>query len=601
MFALLVAVIVATPVSTGWLELYLYDLKHLAAAEFRSANPSLAVVGIDMKTLAAGEKRWPWPRQDIAETLLRLSRLNPRGIIVDILFQNSDSESGDAQLEQAIQQIGNLILIAILEEKTSSQGMSLARFTSLSRFSRKALAEGFVWGVIDRDGLLRSFKVSDDRLGAQSAALLASQCFFEADPVHVAKLPTEVPIVFARKNGGIPVISLRDIIEHEEQFKEFCRDKILILGVNAQAVHDYHNTPIGIISGAEILAASLDTLISDRIGRIVFNDWRYRLAMTIAGIILGWFVIMSSLPLIITPLIFVIAVTGLLIISEVMLLHFPVAAMIIGWLISSLICYMARYFDNLFSLRAMQHEASNARLVQEQLLPGNELVFNGYRVFGVSRSANELGGDYFDYFVVKDRYLLVIIGDVTGHGIPSALAMAIGKATVLLGLENGFKPEKLVESINSVLFNALRRKLMMTAAMLWIDTETHEFEYRNCGHPYPYIFKENGSIEHLASSGLFLGTKAVYRSAPPRLGSLESGERILFYTDGLIESIPATKEQDAFILFRDYLSLRPKLPVVEACSDIIDHHPHFLSGKEQPDDFTVLLVERSGLSRSVAE
>lgn len=595
-FAIMVAIIVSMPASTGWLEFYLYDLKHLLAARFRAADPSLVIVGIDMKTLASREKRWPWPRQDVAETLRCLSRLEPRGVIIDILFQNSDSERADAKLEQAIEDLGNVILISLLEEKTSPQGLSLVRFTSLPRFSEKALAEGFAQGLIDPDARLRRFKITDERLGAQSAALTAFHSYYKADTAHNAKLPVEAPIVFAKKDGGIPVISLRDIIEHEEQFKEFCRDKILVLGVNAPAVHDFHNTPIGVVSGAEILAASLDTLISNRIGRIVFNDWRYRFAMIIAGIMLGWLAIMSSIPLIFTPIIFVVTLTGLMVISEILLLHFPLAVMMVGWLASSLICYTATYFDNLFSLRAMQNEADNARLVQEQLLPGNELVFKDYRVFGVSRPANELGGDYFDYFVVKDRYLLAIIGDVTGHGMPSALAMAIAKAAVLLGLENDLKPEKLVESINAVLFNALRRKLMMTAAILWIDTETHEFEYRNCGHPYPYIFKENNSVEHLASGGLFLGTKATYRSTPPHLGNLKPGERILFYTDGLIESIPATREQDGFNLFRDYLLLRPKLPVIEACSDILEHHPHFLSGKDQPDDFTVLMVERSALN-----
>jgi len=589
----LVALVIALPASTGWLDFYLYDLKRAVAANFRIADGSLLVVGIDMKTLADNDTRWPWPRQLVAETLQRLGRLNPRGIIVDILFQNVDTEAGDVQLEQTIEKLGNLILISLIEEKTSQQSLSLARFTSLPRFSSKALAEGFVWGVINDDGRLRSFKINDERLNAQSAVLLALKHFYMPDPTFVANLLSEVPLVFARKNGGIPVISLRDIIADEKSFKEICRDKVIVLGVTAQAVHDYHNTSLGIVSGAEILAASLDTLISGRIGNILFANAYWRASMAAAGFLISWLTIMSGLTIFLCPLIFALILATLMMITELLLVHLPLAPLLAGWLITTLLLSAAKYFDNLFSLQAIQHDANNARLVQEQLLPAEELLFRNYRVFGLSKSANELGGDYFDYFVVKDRYIMVIIGDATGHGIPAALAMAIGKATVMLGLAQNFTPDQFIESINSVLFNALRRKLMMTAALLWLDTETNEFEYRNCGHPYPYFFVENGNIEQIAASGLFLGTKATYRAVKPFKGSFSIGERLLFYTDGLIESLPANRDQDAFTLFRDYLQTRPRLSPVDACHDILSHHPCFTTNQPQPDDFTVLMIERT--------
>lgn len=451
MLAFLLIFLVAVPSSTSWPEFYLYDHTHSLAAEFRTGSPELVVVGIDMKTLAASEKRWPWPRQDVADTLRLLARLQPRGIIVDILFQSSDSETGDTQLEQAIVEIGNLLLISLLEEKKTPQGVSLARFTSLGKFSDKALGEGFVWGLIDHDGRLRSFKISDERLNAQSMALLAFKRFFKAETDFVEKMPVEAPVVFAQKNGGIPVIALRDIADNENQFMQFCRDKILLLGVTAPAVHDYHNTAIGIVSGVEILASSLDTLISKRIGRILFDEYFCRSAMAAVGFVLGWIGVMSGVSLLITLPLFALFVILFLVFSQLSLLYLPVAVMIITWLASSMIFYTARYLDNLFNLRTMQHDTANARLVQEQLLPREELFFKGYRVFGISRSADDLSGDYFDYFVVKDRYLLLVIGDVTGHGMASALAMAIGKAAVLLGLKNCSSCAQLAESINSVL------------------------------------------------------------------------------------------------------------------------------------------------------
>ena len=590
-FFLLLAGLSFFPSTTARLDYYFYDLKHTAASSFRAPDNSLVVVGIDMKSLAGSSKRWPWPREDVAATLQLLGKLKPKGIVVDILFQSNDTEAGDAALASAIKELGNIVLISILEEKQSAQGLSLTRYTSLERFGKSALAEGFVWGVLNDDGRLRSFRIQDERLNAKSAAFQAIK-HFSPSTAGLQNLPEIAPVVFARKNGGIPVISVQDVIDNKAELKDFCRDKILILGVNAQVAHDYHSTSLGIISGSEILAASIDTILSDRIGKFYFLSWPARAGSVALGFLISWSTLMANFALIPALLCFA-AISGfLLLVTELLLLHFPVAPLVVGWAVTSFTLVTARYFDNLFSLQAMRYESATASLVQEQLLPAKELRFSEYKVFGVSMSASALGGDYFDYFVVRERYLLVIIGDATGHGVPAALAMAIGKATVLMGLEKDLSPAELIEAMNKILFKALSRKLMMTAALIWIDTETHEFEYRNCGHPYPYRFTVDGSIDQISASGLFLGTKATYSPAQPFKGVIQPGEKILCYSDGLIESMPVKNDEDAYVAFNNYLQSRPRLSAKEACSDILKNHPFFKLKQPQPDDFTVLMIER---------
>lgn len=543
-----------------------------------------------MKTLAGSGKRWPWPREDVAAIIQKLSRLKPRGIIIDILFQNSDTKIGDELLESAIKESGNIILISILEERRGVRGSSLNRFTSLPEFGKASLAEGFVWGITDSDGVIRSFKISDDRLNAHSAALAAVKHF--APTIELQNLPDCSPLIFARKNGGIPIISVQDIIEKESRFADFLRDKILILGVNARAAHDFHNTSFGNIAGVEILATSADTILSGRASRFLFSVKALRGLMVTAGFLASWSMLLANFSLTAVIAIFTVILAAVMIFAELLLWHIPIAPLVISWTITSLTLITAKYFDNLFSLQEMRLEAATASMVQEQLLPAEEIKLEEYTAYGISKSASALGGDYFDYFVVKDRYLLVIIGDATGHGIPAALAMAIGKATVLMSLEKSLSPDEMVEAINTILFKALRRKLMMTAALLWLDTKTHDFEYRNCGHPYPFKLSADGSIRQISASGLFLGTKSTYRAANPFKGILQPGERLLFYSDGLIESMPVTNDQDGYNAFNDFLLARPKLPIKEACRDIIENHPFFRLKQPQPDDFTALMVER---------
>ncbi len=577
--------------SSRWLEDNLYDLRHAVSSRFRLPHPSLLVIGIDMRTLSESGKRWPWPREMVAEALQTIGSLEPRGIVVDILFQNPDSETGDSRLSEAIKTLKNVILISVLEERKGATGLSLARFSSIARISEGAQAEGFVWGLTSRDGKLRSFKIRDERLDLKSCALQVFEHFYPE--LNKNSLPKDrAMVVFARKNGGIPTVSLKDILDHPESFRSLIKDKVVVLGVTAQVAHDYHNTPLGVVAGAEILACSFDTLINNRLGKLLATFPLFRLLSAIAGGVTAWISLIGAGSTLITVLLFLAISALLMTFSELTLMHLPIAPFVIFWLVTASFIYVAIYFDNLFKLSNMRHEAESARLVQEQLLPADPLSCGDMCVYGLSRSANELGGDYFDYFLVKDRYLFIFIGDATGHGIPAALAMAVGKASVLNALNFELSPEKAVSLVSKTLFQAMRRKLMMTAAVLWIDSQTGEFDYINCGHPYPYKISPGGSIDQIAASGMFLGTSAKYRHGTPLKGILKENERILFYTDGLIESMPGAERKDGFELFAEYLKGRPELSLQQACADILDNHPFFKTGQEQPDDFTVLMLER---------
>lgn len=241
----------------------------------------------------------------------------------------------------------------------------------------------------------------------------------------------------------------------------------------------------------------------------------------------------------------------------------------------------------------MAREVSLAQQVQKNFLPKDSLEFNGYRVFGTSRPATQLGGDYFDYFVVEDRYLVVLIADVMGHGVPAALGMAIVKTSVLQRDVDGFSIEKLVNTINTTLLNSQEKKLMVTAQFAVIDTVENRVKIYHRGHVFPFRKTVDG--------GWFLQECII---APP-LGvrknvatpgvdfSLEPGERWIFYTDGLIESLAESDDNaEKTTVFKAYLDTRPNVSIKEACVDILDHHPSFLTGHPQPDDYTVVLFER---------
>ena len=582
------------PGSSISLENWFYDLKHRVAAGFRQPHASLVVAGIDMQTLEAAKNRWPWPREKVAEVIDSLAACRPRAIILDILFQNEDTEAGDAALVRAIRQAGNTLLVSVMEEKSTPQGVSLKRFSSHQKVIGAALAEGFVWGILDSDGRLRQFKLSDQRLMASSCALEVVARFFPEQGDRLKPMPESAPVVFARASGGVPVISVLDILQNKPGIADFIRDRVVILGVTAQAAHDYHNTPLGIVAGAEILASSFDTLLSGRIGKNLHRNLPLRLLSMFSGFFLAFQLILVWKLVFLFPVVIAILLIFMLAVTELWLLHLPLAPFMIAAFLIAAMLFAGRYLDHLFALQEMRHEAQNAKEVQERLLPRNQLSCRGYSVCGVSRSANELCGDYFDYYLIDERYMLVFIGDATGHGISAALAMSVAKSAMLSAVNLKYSSVKIIESINLVLFQAMQQKVLMTAALLWLDTETGEFSYHNCGHPYPYLISADGKISQISSAGTFLGRKPDLKIKAPFAGVLRSGERLVFYTDGIVESFPGSTDKDGFDLFRDYLADRPKLNLNDFCNDIIASHPFFTTGFPQPDDFTVVTIECRG-------
>ncbi len=577
------------PETSNKLEFWLYDLVTGLKAGLIKPSSSLVIVAIDMETLDAAKHRWPWPREEIASVISLLQSYQPKAIVIDIIFQGSQVEEGDKILAKAISDGKNIFLVSMVEEKQTSSGNLINQFSSHERFVSAAKEEGFVWGIIDSDHIIRRFKAFDRRLDLESAAMKVAR-LESTDPSTLLSGIDSPAINFATSEGGIPTISLSSVLGRSPEIGALLKGKTLLLGTTAEPLHDFHSTPLGIWPGVRILAASLDTLLSRRPGFFFFDNWFYRLLSLGIGLIFGSFFTHkfgwkgNLIFLVIFPIV--------LILSHASRLFYPLGPFIYTWFTGSSIILFAEYLKNIFNLQEIKIEGAAAIAVQEQLFPPEPLEFNGYSVEGHTRPATMVGGDYFDYFKISERHILTFIGDATGHGIPAALATAVAKAAVLSDLSDGFKPETFFSRVNFLLFSSLNRKVMMTAAVCLIDTVENTFEYWNCGHPYPYQQKENGEVFQLKAQGIFFGTKARYKVGQPFKDFLQPGERLIFYSDGLVESFSESFDLDGYELFREYLKNQLAGSHSNLSKALIDLHPHHTTGKPQPDDFTVLIIKR---------
>ncbi len=253
---------------------------------------------------------------------------------------------------------------------------------------------------------------------------------------------------------------------------------------------------------------------------------------------------------------------------------------------------LAKLFNTM--LEGLQ-EMSIARDVQHELFPQAPLEVGEFRISGKSLPALELGGDYFDFKPLPDGRMLVIIGDVMGHGVSSALGMTMAKVMFHHMADSGWSPEKMVEELNRVMLETLKRRLPMTMNVFCLDPATGDGLFINCGHPFPLHFKTDGSSDFVEAFGPSLGHKQRFRFTPGHV-NLAPGDRLIFYTDGMVESLAYLdrfeKARDYFIDFQEFLSAELAKSPSDPCLAFLQNHPFLRTGRPQPDDFTVVIIER---------
>ncbi len=257
-------------------------------------------------------------------------------------------------------------------------------------------------------------------------------------------------------------------------------------------------------------------------------------------------------------------------------------------------------FSERFNSMAEQlEEVSLARRIQKNLLPSGPLFTDRFALAGASTPATDLGGDYFDYLQFPDGRLMAIHGDVAGHGMPAALIMAMVKGLVNLALTSRAPATDLLDALSGVIHRSGNRGSGMTLAVLDIDPAREEVIVYNCGNPFPVLRRADGSVSLIEARGMILGVREKHRATPVRV-ALNTGDRLILYSDGLFESFPAS-QGNGHKAFVAYLAGLSQLPLEEFCGAVLSMHPIVMAGGNLPDDVTLLVCERLGTASSRAK
>ena len=234
-------------------------------------------------------------------------------------------------------------------------------------------------------------------------------------------------------------------------------------------------------------------------------------------------------------------------------------------------------------------ELNEARQIQMSILPRRAPRPGEFDVAGYSTPAEIVGGDFFDFIPVSDRILGVAIADASGHGLPAALQVRDVYTGLRMGVARDFKIVRTVERLNRIIHQS--RMTTKFVSLFYGELEEEgNLIYVNAGHPPPIHFSAKGAVT-LKQTGMVLGPSG---SATYSRGflTLEAGDALLMYTDGMFEATDATGQEFGIERLKSaFLELQDR-PSQEIARTLIDRIGEFTSGRAAEDDRTVVVVKR---------
>ena len=238
----------------------------------------------------------------------------------------------------------------------------------------------------------------------------------------------------------------------------------------------------------------------------------------------------------------------------------------------------------------MTQELRIARLIQQTLLPQAVPTLDGWSVTAYYQPARAVGGDFYDFIYFPDGRVGFIVADVTDKGVPAALVMATTRTLLRAAAERLIAPGAVLARTNDVLVQEIPPNMFVTCFYAVLDPASGHLLYANAGHDVPYRYTRDGVVE-LRATGMPLGLM-------PGMGyeekeaTLDAGEYVLLYSDGLVEAHSPEREMFGFPRLQHLLASRPDSDTLK--DFLLNQLAEFTGADwEQEDDVTLVTLMRN--------
>lgn len=242
-------------------------------------------------------------------------------------------------------------------------------------------------------------------------------------------------------------------------------------------------------------------------------------------------------------------------------------------------------------------ELNVATKIQASMLPCIFPAFPNRKEFDIYASmlpAKEVGGDFYDFFLIDDDKLAVVIADVSGKGVPAALFMVIAKTLLKNNAQYGKSPKEVFETVNDLLCENNEAGMFVTAFMGILDIPTGLFTYVNAGHNPPMIKRMGENCEWLPTKPGFVLAGMDGMSYKQDEITLKQGDVLFMYTDGVTEAVNRQDELFTEPRLLEVANRHKDSELRELLTNIKSEIDLFANGAEQADDITMLAVRYTG-------
>ena len=262
---------------------------------------------------------------------------------------------------------------------------------------------------------------------------------------------------------------------------------------------------------------------------------------------------------------------------------------------------LTEYEENLTKITAEKEristELSLATKIQADMLPNIYPAFPErpeFDVYAAMDPAKEVGGDFYDFFLVDDDHLCLVMADVSGKGVPAALFMMASKIIIASNAKLGKSPAQILTDTNAAICSNNREEMFVTVWLGILELSTGKLTAANAGHEYPVLRKAGGKFELVKDKhGFVIGGMDGLRYKEYEL-KMQPGSKLFLYTDGVPEATNAEGELFDTERMLEALNIDPSATPEQTLKNVRAAVDSFVKEAEQFDDLTMLCIEYKG-------
>jgi len=255
----------------------------------------------------------------------------------------------------------------------------------------------------------------------------------------------------------------------------------------------------------------------------------------------------------------------------------------------------ARLYESEAEKLRIERDLSLARKIQQGLLPKCVPYINGLDICGEMIPANQVGGDYYDLISVSENKMFVVVGDVSGKGLPAALYMTKLQTMIQFSCTADKSPKQIMIELNRKFYDSIERNSFVTMTLALFDTAENKVTFCRAGH-MPVLAASNGSVQSYRTQGIGVGLERgiiFENTLIEEVVPLRHGQIYAFFSDGITEAMNKYLELFGEDKLSELLKGKSNRTSTEIMNEIWSSLSTFRGDYEQNDDMTMVIVKVS--------